>query len=1089
MSDGRRSKSPSKTNSWRQSLSVRAAALPAIDGTCSTLPHTSLGSAQLALYTKTGGECHLLAANDIAQSLPMQALSDLKTPVRGLESFLEKLHSALCLQAVHAAQPVPERAGDISCLRLLLRPAENDTRGDFLAVRALKLKRLVDSLGVESSIGSSLLLEVIILRRHLLKLATSDKRRHNQRVILASLLRTYWECTEESDFAMLHEEISLRRQILQDHGDYDSDRAIACHSLAVSLDDLYQSTGDLSLLEEALELERKALHLRPRGHRDRARSCENLATSLKTLFDQTEDTMMLHEALELQRETLALRPKGHPHRAYSCTNLAASLWTCFNQMGDTALLEEALELEREALHLRPGTHPDRADSCGNLALSLKTRFKQTGDTTLLDEALELEREALHLRPEGHPDRADSCTNLAVSLWIRFNKTGDEALLEEALELEREALYLRPEGDPNRADSCGNLAISLKTRFTQTGDIALLDNALELEREVLHLRPEGHRDRADSCGNLAFSLWTRFNQTGDTRLLGEALELQREAFRLRPEGDANRAHSCASLALLLKARFDQTGDTALLNEALELEREALHLRPEGHPDRADSCASLAILLRTRWNQTGDTTLLEEALELEREVLQLRPKGHPNRANSCANLAVSLWSCYDETGDRAILDEALKLQREALCLTPEGHPDRADSCTNLAISLWTCCNQTGDGALLEEALDLEREAWRLRPERHSDHAQLCGNLASSLRTRFNQTGDTVLLDEARLLCTHAIAKSEMSPSIHVWLKVQLARIHSIPSYSSYNPSAAVTFLLEALQHRAGLIENFHLINDALRICVKVAISDEDNVQLLAVYQVIIDMLPELGNVILDKVLRLRRWRDAGDLPLEAFLLALKTNSIPLGLELLEQGRAVLWSQTLAIRDPQLEVLPDVWKSQMKTLLRCMSSSAEYSTAPKADLTPRDWIHASYTQLQLLLGEIRAHPGLEGFMRGISYPQLAQTASTHPVVLLATEDTACHAIIISPSSDMPVHLKLNGIASPDIEHLGHDIRGLDLNVRAMSTPAATVDERGMAINGRREDPSVRKLHRALARLWVGIIKPILDTLGLKVRGLTLT
>jgi hypothetical protein len=727
----------------------------------------TLGNTHLALHADTHDESDLLAAYDIAQSLPSHAFSLSTAHALALEFFLETLHSVLCVHAKTTPHPALQYAVNVSRLSLVLRPAELDTRFGFLNARALTLEAWFHECSDEkSSTGLGVLMEAVVLRRCLLAMTNSDDHEREQRSSLASLLWCYWEYNGEKDLDVLQEEIDLRRKILQAHGDYDPERAKACGSLAASICALYKSSSDL---------------------------------------------MLLNEALELQREALRLRPEGHPDRAASCANLASSLWT---------------------------------------------RFNQTGDIALLDEALELQREALRLRPEGHPDRAASCANLASSLWTRFN---------------------------------------------QTGDIALLDEALELQREALRLRPEGHPERAASCVDLGNSLWTRFYQTGDTLLLDEALELDREALRLLPEE------------------------------------------------------------------------------------------HPHRALSCANLAYSL------------------------------------------------------------------------------------------RTRFNQTGDTLLLDEARLLCTCTIKESAVSPSGHVHLKIQLALIYTVSAYSSFSPTAAVSLLMEVVQPRVGLIQYFYHINHALRQCVRAAASHEDNVRLLTIYQVMVEVLPELGSVVLDQTSRLERWRDAGSLPLQALLLALKANDIPTGLQLLEQGRAVLWSQTLAMQDPRIETLPDAWKSQLMTLLQSMTPSTERIDIPRPDLTARDWVHTSYTRL---LEEIRASPGLERFMRGPSYSELVHVASVHPVGFLAMEETACHAVIISSASASPVHLTLDSITASELEQLGDDIRSLDLNVRANSGLTAATGERGMNSTGKRESPAVRKLHRALKRLWVGIVKPIFDHLGFEVR-----
>jgi hypothetical protein len=867
------------------------------------LAHAHSGNTHLAKYTETHDGSDLLAAYNIAQSVPIQAVFLCAAHTSALELFLESLYSNLRLHARDVPQPTLEHAAVISRLSLLIRPVERDTRTGFLEARALGLETLLSHLGSNSPATSALLMEAIILRRRLKLLAISQEERRVQNTNLASLLWTYWR-VEERDLVVLREEIQLRREILQAQGNSDEGRALACRSLAASLRALHKSTGDLTLLDEDVELEREALRL---------------------------------------------RPTGHPDRALSCAGLANSLWTRFSKTGNAELLDEALKLEREVLLLQPEGHPDHSRSLGNLAVSLRTRFSQNGATALLDEAIELQRKVLRLRPGGHP---------------------------------------------GRASALGNLAVSLRTRFSQTGDTLLLDETLELQREVIRLRPSEHPDCARAYGNLAVSLWTRFNQTGDTMLLGEALEL---------------------------------------------ETEALRLRPDGHPGRARSCGNLAVSLKTCFDLTGDTILLNKSIELERETLRLRPEGYPSRARSCENLAISLRTCFDQTGDIALLDEALNLERETLRLCPKGHPQRAHS---------------------------------------------CGNLAMLLRIRFNQTADTALLGEASLLCTEAIREIAVSPSDHVRLRVELAYIHALPASPLHDSSAAIKLLLEAIQYRAGLIPNFYFISDTLRLFVITTCSPDDSARLLAVYKVIIEVLPELGSVLLDKASRLKQWHNAGNLPLEALLHSLRANNMPLGLELLEQGRAVLWSQTLTMQDPQLRGLTDTWRTQVQTLLRSMSSVAAHGDVQPSHRNERDQAHGSYSRLQNLLREIRATPGLERFLQGPSYNELVQVASAHPVIVVAADDTACHALIVSSASASPRHIVLGLLAASDIEHLGQGIRGLDWNARTKSTATDVEDVRGIAISGRREDPAIRKLHQVLERLWVSLVKPVLDCLGLEVR-----
>jgi hypothetical protein len=238
------------------------------------------------LHTETHDESDLLAAYDIAQSLPSHAFSLSTAHAPALETFLEILHSALWVQAETTPHPALQYAANISRLSLVLRPAELDTMVDFLDARALTLKDWFHECSDEmSSTGLGVLMEAVVLRRRLLTMTTSNDQEGEQRSSLASLLRSYRECNGESDLDVLQEELDLRREILQAHGDCDPERATACDSLAASIYALYESSRDVMLFNEALELEREALRSRPEGHPDCADSCTNLAASLWTRFN------------------------------------------------------------------------------------------------------------------------------------------------------------------------------------------------------------------------------------------------------------------------------------------------------------------------------------------------------------------------------------------------------------------------------------------------------------------------------------------------------------------------------------------------------------------------------------------------------------------------------------------------------------------------------------------------------------------------------------------------------------------------------------------------------------------------------------
>jgi hypothetical protein len=794
-----------------------------------------------------------------------------------------------------------------------------------------------------------------------------------------------------------------------------------------------------------------------------------VAGSLWTSYQHSGNLRLLDEAIDLEREALDLRPEGHPDRSVYCGNLAASLTSRYEHTGEFGLLDEAIDLEREALDLRPEGHPDRSLSCENLAGSLTRRYERNGDFGLLDEAINLEREALGLRPKGHPDRSLSCGNLAILLKTRYERTGDLSLLGEAINLEREALDLRPEGHPDRSISCGNLAHSLRTRYERTGNLGL--------------RLEGHPDRSSSCGSLAASLGTRYERTGDLSLLGEAIDLERESLDLRPGGHPDRSISCGNLAHTLRTRYKRTGDLGLLDEAINLEREALYLRPKGHPDRSISCGNLAASLRTRYQHTGDLSLLDEAINLEREALDLRPEGHPKRSASCGNLAFSLWMRCERTGEFGLLNEAINLEREALDLRPEGHPDRSLSCESLAGSLTRRYIRTRDPCFLDEAVDLQREALDLRSEGHPYRSASSASLAILLRICYQRTGDVALLHEMFALLHEALATAHKH---EMWrYSADLAWMHLQVTSPFYSGNTAIIYLSQSLENEH---DDIHKVVGILADVIdKVWNCDveEKHIKLINIYQRFVNLLPLVVHPALGLQPQLWAIKGCSHLGSDAFVSAILAGDCSSGLQALELAQSVIWSQSLHRRDPQLKDVPKRLATTLQELLHAIATNSTVTAQHNQTVArnPHDRLHVHSSWMYALLQEIRSLPGLNRFMLGETFETLLTVASKHPVVVLVGARGYHYGLIITGSS------LLNGHALRSLDWTDEDANnasfgnGVTRSCRGGEAPEDLQSAVERLSLGKHAPKRSERLYRSLKALWLKVVKPVLDHLGLRV------
>jgi tetratricopeptide (TPR) repeat protein len=547
--------------------------------------------------------------------------------------------------------------------------------------------------------------------------------------------------------------------------------------------------------------------------------------------------------------------------------------------------------------------------------------------------------------------------------------------------------------------------------------------------------------------------------------------------------ADRLDACLLLASLLRERIVHHAGDSLTDQIINLEREALDLCPEGHPDRSRSCGHLANSLSTRYERTGDVGLLDEAINLQREALDLCPEGHPGRSMSCGNLAVSLSTRYKRTGDVGLLDEAINLEREALDLRPEGHPGCSMSCGNLAVSLKTRYKRTGDIGLLDEAINLQREALGLCPKGHPGRSTSCGNLASSLRTRFQLEGDADFLHQMFALCYEALTTAHKHAA---WRhSTGLAWIHLQVTGSLYSVTAAITHLSQALKSEHDDIRKVvgtlsHLLDEVWNHD-----AEGKHIELITIYQRLVSHLPLLAHPALGVQIQLQAMKGCARLGSDAFVNAALAGDCSPGFESLELAQSLIWAQSLHRRDPQLEDVPESLANRLQELLHAMvtNSAVESHYGEAAARIQRDTLHVNSSRLDALVREIRARPGLDRFMRGENFETLRTAADDQPVVVLVGARGRNYALIIASYLIQGYTLLALDINDEDVNNTSFQTGAIRScrGGEALGDLQSTVERLSL---GKHTLKRSERLNRSLKALWLKVVKPVIDHLGLQVR-----
>ncbi|KAG0702537.1 TPR-like protein [Suillus ampliporus] len=712
----------------------------------------------------------------------------------------------------------------------------------------------------------------------------------------------------------------------------------------------------------------------------RLRSFEDLANSLLYRFLQQGVLSDIVEAIGLYRVTLALRPPDHPDRFMSLNSFATSLEARFRHQAVLSDLDEAIELRRVGLAILPPGHSDSFFVLECLANALQQRVQARGVLSDLDEAITLHKVALALRPPGHFHRFVPLNNLATSLLYRFLRRGVLSDMDKAIKLYRAALAQYPPCYPHRFLYLNDLATGLLYSFEQRGFVSDLDEAIELCRAALELCPAGHPHRSVSLGSLANSLTVRFRQRGALSDIDGAIELQRAALALCPPGHSDRSSSLNNLAHSFGVRFKQRGVLSDLDEAIELHRAALALCPPGHVYRFLSLSNLANDLRSRFKRRGDLSDVDEAIELQRAGLALRPPGQDMQCTFLGNLAIYLRDRFQQCGIPSYLDEAIVLHRRALVLCPPGHSGRPCSLSKLAVSLRCKFQQCGVSSILDDAIELHRVALALRPPGHPYRFMSLDNLTITLQDRFQQHGLSSDSEEVFKLYS------------------QLSQVSFSVSHNDIRVAKAWVALAEQLKHGSALVA----------------------------YQTTLKLLDQYVAILSSSSHHFDAVREAtSSLAMDAFSCCVRRGALTTAVELVEQGRAVWWTQLARFRIPLDELsasgdaghaLAEEFK-QLSFRLRTVFDASTEDHSPLIRQLTMQWDN--------VVSRIRLLPGFSRFLLPSLFSDLQKAAEDGPVIIVNGSKHSCDALIVTSAQD-PILVPLN-ISLAEVSELSSEFQSV--------------------------------------------------------------
>ncbi|EIN03484.1 hypothetical protein PUNSTDRAFT_139480 [Punctularia strigosozonata HHB-11173 SS5] len=753
-----------------------------------------------------------------------------------------------------------------------------------------------------------------------------------------------------------------------------------------------------------------------------------LATALVERYQRLSNIADLDKASRLCRSVSALTKKNDINHFQSIANLVVILTLTFEQTSDVVHLKDAVTLSKKALDCASPDHYIKA--LNNFAGVTFHLVKQTGRTELLDEArqhlLNAKKRASSATIEP-ADVAATISTLSVIHKTAFELLGILDDLNEAIKLSQQSLDLRPSGSPSRDIALNNHATILIMRYEKTGDPEDLRQAIDTYERTLALRPEGHPNRSVSLANLAVAITSRFRAQGSADDMDGALELLYQSLELTPAPHSRRPYSLMNIAVLLVSRYHQFQEARDLDECVRLLDQMGELCGEGHSLRVAYLSNLGSALELQYRRSSDLIYLKRGIRCLRDALRVCGPRDINKPTLLQNLGRQLRTLFQKNTDINILQESTRVLEDALTFYSTEHPRRPLALRNLARNYAIQGFRTGDKDWAVRARDLLLEALSLRDVGYPDRAEVMLEIVD-LQLKFRPPGFP--RDCGNELLVHALKDDACSPQIRLRLVNELLQ--------RFHPPSVLAFCNT---------------RDSLQ-------------QLVDIFSLATHLLPEVAFLGLDSQARLTALVGTESLGLEAAGYALCLPDCARAVELLEQSRAIFWSQALKLRSP-LDDLPKDLRAEITEVCQWLErdsltwSRESEASEPLATLTHKAALRRRQSEkLSNLFLRARDIPGLERFMLHERFDSLARAASSGPIIILLANKVACSGIMIKPSGQA-VHVPLPQVTIERLGQLRKDWR-----------------------KGLCKPKKQQKQFDVLEELWRNVVKPIIDALEFKAR-----
>jgi hypothetical protein len=592
----------------------------------------------------------------------------------------------------------------------------------------------------------------------------------------------------------------------------------------------------------------------------------------------------------------------------------------------------------------------------------------------------------------------------------------------------------------------------------------------------------HQSFAATIALSEFCMWFEIHGVGERRYVQHSKRLVERLFHVAKGNSIHmsEAHHTLGRWLNLSRGWALNDYTNSLEIAATHHRQALALCPPDHIHRYRYLVGISFSLIGLYKLSGTRSALNEVIALFDKYSAVARRVPVFAINVSEAMCSRAKSGRLRTGSKiALAQRAAQVLQDAMIGAPPSSssygylPHAISGCYLLQSSLGCSVNGT------EHLVVARRGVAATVGGPARDLLQMKLSLAEVLISNAQQTHNTALLHEAVALL-ESLSTRPLAVDTHnvdgriTWLRATAYMIrYGMLGMSEDLQTAGAIF--QPLCSGWGDILNTRRLEFVLAWADAAHYAEQDATEMRA-YQLIVSLLSQLACLGEEVATRVEALQLAEGIACRAAATSLTCGDIHGAVELLEQSRGVVWSQTLRLKTPLSSVPPDY----ADEFTRIAGALKQTSNVTSDTVTKR---RDSASELDSLLERIRQVEGYERFLLPRLYTELA-TCTSHGFVVLVIPSDACTDVLIMRSEEVtPTHLRLPSVQVQRLQDWTAELkRSCDQSRAAVSRDSERI---GYKVTKPLPPPRALAHLKVLRELWTEVVQPVLASLGLEVRS----